>query len=124
MSPVVRKPVAAPPVEGVNFGQLAQYAGGFTLPEGDYALEFNVIMHQATDKNGVAKGDARLGVMIDAHPLAGGEVFQQFMSMGSKAAQSFAPNPDTGKGVVAIPGGSWWSPQQQNQLVHIPEVHV
>lgn len=105
MSPVVRKPAAAP-VEGVNFGSLAQYTGGFILPEGDYALSFNVVLNQTMDKNNQPKGDPRLGVMVDAYPLAGGEAQQQFFSMGSKAAQSYAPNPDTGKGVVALPGGA------------------
>lgn len=94
----------------INFGDLAMYVAGGGLPEGDYALEFNVVMHQA-EKDGVAKGPARLGVMVSAYPLKadrslGGEMKEQFYSMGSKAHESFAPNPDTGKGLVAVPGGS------------------
>jgi len=68
-----------------------------------------VVMHQATDKTtGQNKGIARLGVMIDFYPLANPteeNKIQQFYSMGTKAAESFAPNPETGKGIVRIPGG-------------------
>lgn len=114
MSPVparrpafVQPPAPPTPVEGVNFGSLDFYSGGFQLPEGDYALEFEVVMNQATDKNGTPKGPMRLGVMLTAHSLTTiGPPQQQFISMGSKAHESFAPNPDTGKGLVAVPGGA------------------
>lgn len=108
MAPVRRAAVApAPPpvVEGVNFGALNFYSGGFTLPKGKYAIEFDVRMHQATNQGGQALGAPRLGVMMTCHPLEGGEIHEQFMSMGSKADKSFAPNPETGKGVIAVPGG-------------------
>lgn len=105
--PIQRRAATPPPAPvGVNFGALNAYSGGFTLPEGDYALDFNVIMHQATDKGGNAKGLARLGVMLTAYPLRGGEPMEQFLSMGSKAAESFAPDPETGKGLVAVAGGA------------------
>lgn len=100
---VIRRTAAAPP-PGVNFGDLAFYVGGFTLPEGEYALGFDVRMHAYTKQDGT-KGVERLGVMVAAYPLEGGEPSEQFYSMGSKAHLSFAPNPDTGKGVVPIPGG-------------------
>lgn len=111
MAPVVRRAavVAAPPpveVDLINFGDLDTYAGGFTLPEGEYALEFDVRMHAGTKADGSPAGEPRLGVMIGAHPLAGGEAIQQFMSMGTNAHKSFAPDPDTGKGVVRVPGGA------------------
>jgi hypothetical protein len=123
MAPIRRPaPVAAPPppvAEGPNFGDLSFYSGGFLLPEGDWALEFNVQMHQGTDKNGTPKGAARLGVMLTAYPVANGalagEPQEQFLSMGSKAHESYVPN-DTGKGLAKVPGGpgsvtnkaNWW----------------
>lgn len=99
----------------VSFGSLSDYSsGGFTLAEGNYGLEFEVVMFQATDRDGNAKGEARLGVQITAHPLAGGDPQQQFYSMGTKAHESFAPNPDTGKGIVAIEGGAGKSLSNQS----------
>lgn len=109
MSPLKR--AATPPAAvGVNFGDDAFYVGGFTLPEGNYALSFDVRMHAFTKQDGT-KGQERLGVMVMAYPLiedkneiSFGEPMPQFYGMGNKAALSFAPNPDTGKGLIAIPG--------------------
>lgn len=95
-------PTPQPATDGVNFGDLGFYSGGFTLPEGDYTLTFKV---QNFDGFGTGKkGPMRLGVMLDAQ-ASDGEVKQVFYSMGSKADQSYAPNPSTGKGLVPIPGG-------------------
>lgn len=115
MAPIRRPAVAAapPPVEGFNFGDMDLYAGGFTLPEGEYAMEFDVRMHAGTKADGSPSGAARLGVMITAHPLRGGEPIPQFMSMGSNAHLSFAPNPVTGKGVVVVPGGAGANPNNK-----------
>jgi len=102
------KKATAPAVVGLNIGSLDFYTGGGGLPEGDYALEFNAQMFQATDAKGVTKGPFRLGVMVTAHPLSDPSpeaVKTQFYSMGTSAHLSFAPNPETGKGVVAVPGG-------------------
>lgn len=114
MPPIRRTAVAAAPVavvdSGVNFGDLGFYSGGnFTLPPGRYALELEVRMHAYTKQDGT-KGQENLGVYVMAHPIdeAGGrtgETLDQFYSMGSKAKLSFMPNPETGKGVVPIPGG-------------------
>lgn len=101
-----RRAVAPPPADdGINFGDLSFYSGGFSLPEGDYALLFNVKMHDGFGTN--KKGPMRLGVMVDAHSLTdpSADVRQVFYSMGSGADKSYAPNPETGKGLVAIPGG-------------------
>lgn len=97
-------PAAPPPsaVEYGAFGTSAFYAGGFILPEGNYALEFEV-------RNGnpnSTQADNRLGVLITAHPLAGGEAHQQFLSFGTKAHLSWAPDADTGKRIVKIPDGA------------------
>lgn len=106
MAPAVRRaPVAPPPIQGLNIGDLATYAGGFTLPEGQYALEFNFVMHAGVKADGTPAGAPRLGVMVDAYPLGGGDPIQQFFSMGTNAHQSMQPHPETGKGVVAVPGG-------------------
>ena len=96
---------AAPAAEAVNFGSLNFYAGGFTLPKGQYALEFNVVMRQSTNMAGQKTGKPRLGVAVSAYPLSGGDVQEQFLSMGTNADQSFAPDPTTGKGLIAVPGG-------------------
>ena len=99
-----KKAASAAPV---NFGDLGMYSGGVFIPNGDYILFHNVLMHQATDKAGAPKGPARLGVMIDFFPKetpTEDHKLQQFYSLGSKADQSFAPNPETGKGIVPIPG--------------------
>lgn len=114
MSPVTRK---ATPVAAVAFGALSNYSGGFTLPEGDYALEFDVQMFAGTKQDGSKAGPERLGVMVTAHPLAGGEPTQQFYSMGGKAHLSFAPNPETGKGLVLVPGGAGGSLNNQTNWV-------
>lgn len=85
------------------------YSGGAYIPDGNYCVFFDVLMHQGMDKNNQPKGPARLGVMGTFYPLANpteeGKL-TQFYSMGSKADQSFAPNPETGKGIVPIPGAA------------------
>jgi hypothetical protein len=89
---------------GVNFLDLGFYSGGFLLPPGRYAMEHNIVLHQGRDKDGNPKGDPRLGVMLSAHPLAGGDAIEQFLSMGTKAHLSYMPN-ETGKGLSPVPGG-------------------
>lgn len=93
---------------GVNFGDDLMYVAGGGLPEGDYILFFDVRNHQAVKKDGQAAGPARLGVMVTAHPLPydASEPKTQFYSMGSNADKSFAPDADTGKSLIAIPGAS------------------
>lgn len=94
------------PAAGVMLGDLGMYTSGGGLPEGDYVWkDLTVQMRQAADQNGVAKGPARLTCTITMVPLAGGEERQQHYSLGSKAHESFMPNPETGKGVVPVPGG-------------------
>ena len=99
---------APAPVAGINFGSLDMYAAGGGLPDGDYILEdLTVQMYQAQTQGGISKGPQRLGVMITLRPLSEPTEENkrtQFYSMGGKADQSFAPNPETGKGLVAIPG--------------------
>lgn len=102
------KKVVAPPVsDGVNFLSMDFYTGGFTLPEGDYVwTKVDVVMHAGFGPN-ADQTKQRLGAMIhlkDLRDLAA-EVRPIFCSFGTSAHLSFAPNPATGKGVVPIPGG-------------------
>lgn len=102
-----RLALAAVSAGAVNFGDIGMYSGGAFVPDGDYILFFNTIMHQAKDKGGVAKGPIRLGTLVDFYPLdkpTEEAKLEQFYSMGSKADQFFAPCPETGKGIVPIPG--------------------
>ena len=106
---------------GPNFGALDFYSGGFLLAPGLYAMMHDIVMHQPTDaKTNVPKGPARLGVMLSATPITetgekAGEPQQQFLSMGTKAHESYLPN-ESGKGLQAVIGGpgnvtnkaNWW----------------
>ena len=93
----------APQAEGIAFGDLNMYVAGGGLPEGDYCMFFKIQMH---DGFGQKKGPSRLGVMADCYHLDNpSDMKQQFWGMGSNADKSFAPNPETGKSLVAIPGG-------------------
>jgi len=105
-----RRP-APPAPAGVNFGELEFYSGGFLLPEGDYALYFDVRIHAYTKGDG-SRGQEMLGAMVTAYPLAGGDPHEQFIGFGRKAIQSFAPDADAqswnqlgSTGIVPIPGG-------------------
>lgn len=93
-----------------NFGAPEFYSGGRMLPEGNYSVEFIVKNHQAMKNDGTPFGQPRLGVMgfftpIDAEGNPTGEPLEQFTSMGTKAHLSWGPDPTTGKGLTAIPGG-------------------
>lgn len=110
MSPVParRAPASQPPaVEGVNFGDLSFYTQGGGFPEGDYCLYFETQLFQAQTAQGVSRGPARLGVMVTAHSLTEAEEKPrtQFYSMGKNADKSYAPNAETGKGLIPVPGG-------------------
>ena len=94
----------------MSIGALSNYSGGFTLPEGLYALKFLVHMFTPTKSDGSPAGAARLGVTLTCAPIneEGERVaddVDQFISLGTKAHESWAPDPETGGGVVAIPGG-------------------
>lgn len=113
MPPVTRRPgapPAAPQYEEVNFGDLGVYAtGGFNVPEGDYALRFETMMYAAPAGPNRPSRAERLGIMITYFPMHGdswGEPMHKFLSMGSKAHESFMPHPETGKGIVRRPDGA------------------
>jgi hypothetical protein len=84
------------------------YTGGGGFAEGNYALEFDVLMYQPVSQAGMNMGPEKLAVRVTCHalPFSDGEQPRlQYYSLGSKAHLSFAPNPETGKGLVAVPGG-------------------
>lgn len=98
--------------DGPNFGDLNFYSGGRMMPEGNYAIEFTIGMHAGTKSDGTPAGPERLGVFLNATPItesgeANGDPLDppHFISMGSKAHESWAPDPDTSKSLVAVPGG-------------------
>ncbi|MGH7181725.1 MAG: hypothetical protein ACREJN_07095 [Nitrospiraceae bacterium] len=110
MVAAVRKPAAAAPaVVGVNFGDLDFYSGGFTIPEGDYVIaDMTVKMYKFVNAQGVETATPPvLGVVVTLQSMAepAAEFRTQFYSMGGSADKSFMPNPVTGKGLVAVPGG-------------------
>ena len=102
----VPRKTAPPAVPAVNFGALTDYSAGgsFDLPEGDYAVSYEARLHAYT-KNDGTRGMEMLGVMGTFYPLGGGHPIDVFLSLGKNAIRSYAPNPETGKGLIAIPGG-------------------
>jgi hypothetical protein len=103
MAPPVRGKVTPPAPAGLNFGGDDFYGQSSGIPEGDYALLFDVVMHKYESETGPEK----LKIRVTAHDLAssGEEPKVGYYSLGSKAHLSFQPDPETGKGVVAVPGG-------------------
>lgn len=114
-------PPSAP--EAVNFGDLSLYSSGAIVPEGNYIISYKIQMH---DGFGTEKGPLRLGVMADFIPLddVSAKPKQLFYSMGTNADKSFAPNPDTGKGLVVIPNGTpfHWN-DSTNWAIHLKSLY-
>lgn len=108
-------PPPPPPVvaEGPNFGDLTFYGGGgFVIPEGNYvAVDHQVAMWAPPERNG-KRTEPKLYVLIKFQDRnnPGAEYLEQPYSMGQKAHLSWAPNPSTGKGLVAIAGGLGTAP--------------
>lgn len=100
MAPIVKRPVPKTAGGAVNLGDPATYFGGgqFDLPPGRYALECTVQLF--TPK----KASEFLAVMVNFHPLEGGEAIPKPLGMGQKAHLGFSPSED-GLGVDPIPGG-------------------
>lgn len=87
----------------VNFGDMAMYTMGSSVPEGNYALEFLVQNEPDSDYN--KNRQKRIGVLVTAHSISDpADIKAKFLSMGSKTHEVFAPNPDTGKGLVLRAG--------------------
>jgi hypothetical protein len=98
-------PAASPAGALVDIGNLEMYSSGQFIPDGDYILSsLDVQMYAGKTPSARA---SRLGVMVTFLPLDSpteDHKLTQFYSMGSKADQSFAPNPETGKSIITIPG--------------------
>jgi hypothetical protein len=62
-------------------------------------------MFQPTKQDGTTVGPAKLACKIVMVPLGGGEPREQHYSLGTNAHQSWQPNPETGKGIIPVPGG-------------------
>lgn len=112
MATPVKRPGAPAPaaVENrVNFGDMAFYtSGGGQIPEGNYILYFDSVVHQFEKQTGEKAGPEFLAVRASAYefdnPTA--EPRLAYYSMGRKAIESFLPNPDDeGKSLVAVPNG-------------------
>ncbi len=117
MSPVRRNAaaVAPPPPQEELFDMfnLGAYAGGKTIPEGDYAVEFIIQEHQAVNAAGQQVGKPRLITMLVAYPRAGGDPIEQPLGWGGKALASWVPN-STGKGVIKRAGGPGLPPTNKS----------
>lgn len=106
MAAPIRKTAAPPPTAGFNFGDMSAYSSGGGIPEGDYCwTDLTVEMFQPTKLSGATVGPAKLAVKVTMVPLGGGEPREQHYSLGTNAHQSWQPNPETGKSIVAVPGG-------------------
>lgn len=101
--PPVKKSAAVP----VNFGSPSDYSIGGGFLEGDYALEFEALMHDYATKDGRAFPPS-LTVKVTCHPIGDPDVEAKinYYGMGKKAHESYQPNPDDGgKSLIAVPGG-------------------
>lgn len=106
-----KRPAAAVQEEYVGFLSPEFYSGGgLGIPAGKFALAFELMNFQPRNQTtGASVGPSRLGVEVTAYPIGDPDPEAnkktQFLSMGSKADQSFAPSAD-GKRLVAKPGAS------------------
>lgn len=108
MAPPVRRAavVAAPVVKNyVSFGSMDFYSGSRSIPENDYALEFNWQNFTPKKPDGTPLGTMRLVVMVSHYPMTGGNVIEFPLGVGEKAHESFQPDPDNPKCLLAVPGG-------------------
>lgn len=108
----------------VNFGDMSMYTAGVMIAEGNYACTFTVQMEPETDN--YKPKVPRIGVMLEAHSLTDpAEVRTKFLAWGKKAHEIFAPNPDTGKGVVLRAGvqGGGTIPSQSNWGVFLKSLY-
>lgn len=109
-----RRITPAAPTSGgsVNFGSDGFFTGGgLGLPEGYYAVTWNVEMYQPTKQDGTpSKTPAFLSVTGTFYPLDPatgaliGEPTEHPFGCGSGAHESFLPSED-GKGFVGVPNG-------------------
>lgn len=117
-----KKPTQA--AQLVDFGDPESdvYSQSFDLPEGDYVWsDIDVRMWSGFNAEKSQNATPRLGVMITVVPLKqpDAEPRMVFYSMGTKAAESFAPDPDTGTGIIATGQGTGKLPPNTNWIILI-----
>ena len=98
----------ATPDNRISFGDDTFYVSGAGIPEGNYALYFDAVIHQFEKSTGEKSGPEFLTIRVSAFQLdeLGADPKIGYYRMGSKAILSFAPNTqDEGKSLIAIPGG-------------------
>lgn len=91
-----------------DFGSLENYsATGGGLPPSKYAMFFEFVMRTPQDKQGNAKGATHLSAKALCYDLVkpGDEPREQFWGMGKKAHESWLPDPEDPKRLVAVEGG-------------------
>lgn len=98
------KKSATAAAQKISFLNLDIYTGMGSVPEDNYLWkDVSTVMHGGF---GEKKYTPVLGVMITMNSVTAPteKDRQEFYSMGQKAAHSFAPDAETGKGLVAVPG--------------------
>lgn len=110
------RPATAPATSLVDFGSDSQFLGGMGIPEGRYALYFDLMMHRFMKQDGTpGRGPEQLKMRVTAYAIdeSGVSIMEKdeepkygYYGLGSKAHLSFAPEPKTGKSLVPIPGGT------------------
>lgn len=97
-------------LQKVSFLSQGDYTKGGGLADGDYLWSsLDILMFQPTKQDGTVVGPSKLAVRIVMEPPAGAqnddEKHIQHYSMGTNAHLTYQPDPETGKGLVLVPGG-------------------
>lgn len=109
-------------VKHIAIGALATYAGGFSIPEGNYVVNHEGMLYKPEK----SEGEARLGVMVTFSPADGGEDKTKFFSMGSNAKKAFMVDPDSdGKCFMEVPGseGTGNLPDSTNWSLYLQSIY-
>ncbi len=107
---VATKRTAPQQLQKVSFLTSKDYTKGGGFRDGDYLwTSLDILMFQPTKKDGTVVGPAKLAVRISMEPPNGAtsdeEKITQHYSMGTNAHLTYQPDPETGKGLVLVPGG-------------------
>lgn len=98
-------------LQKVSFLSPKDYSKGGGTPDGDYlwsALDF--VQFQPQKKDGTIVGPSKLAIRIQMDPVNGYQEGEEprppvHYSLGSSAHLTYQPDPETGKGLVLVPGG-------------------
>lgn len=89
----------------VNFLDYDDYSSGGGIPNGRYVMFFDPMDFAPEPRAGQKRTEPRLGVMVTAYnPEAKDDIHTQFLGFGKGFNKCYTINPDTGKGLVVIPG--------------------